>query len=147
MKSSIFYLISSEFSISVQIMQDNSRKYDKIRINVNIFDRNMDKLYNLMLKLPLFVKICVRKVVNQNLVPRKDCMFFGLWLYSSYNVTLRVDRCTHRYLIEPLSKCLHLKTMLASRYSTFHNSLVKSKKLPVRFFARISKSDKRTVWG
>ena len=33
-KSSIFYLISSEFSISVQIMQDISRKYDKISLNL-----------------------------------------------------------------------------------------------------------------
>ena len=72
-------------------------------------------------------------------------------LYNSYNVTIRivlnVDRCTHRYLIEPVSGTLHLKTMLASRYATFYNSLILSKKLPVRFLARLSENDNRTVLG
>ena len=72
-------------------------------------------------------------------------------LYTSYNVTIRivlqVDRCTHRYLIEPLSECLHLKTRIASRFVTFYNSLISSKKLPVRFLARICEKDLRTVLG
>ena len=72
-------------------------------------------------------------------------------LYNSYNAAIRivldVDRCTHRYMIEPLSGNLHLKTMLASRYSTFHTSLIQSRKLPVRFLARLSESDNRTVLG
>ena len=72
-------------------------------------------------------------------------------LYKSFNVTMRhvlkIDRCTHRYIIEPLSDCLHLKTVIAARYATFHQSLVKSKKLPVRFLARIAEKDKRTVLG
>ena len=72
-------------------------------------------------------------------------------LYTSYNVTIRnvlnIDRCTHRYMIEPLSECLHLKTMISSRYATFHRSLVTSKKLPVRFLARKAEKDNRTVLG
>ena len=72
-------------------------------------------------------------------------------LYTSYNVTIRnvlnIDRCTHRYMIEPLSECLHLKTMISSRYATFHRSLVTSKKLPVRFLARLVEKDNRTVLG
>ena len=55
--------------------------------------------------------------------------------------------CTHRYMIEPLSDCLHLKTVLAARYATFCQSLVNSKKLPVRFLAKIAEKDKRTVLG
>ena len=39
-------------------------------------------------------------------------------LYNSYNVRIRnalhIDRCTHRYLIQPLSGNPHLKVMLAS---------------------------------
>jgi hypothetical protein len=70
-------------------------------------------------------------------------------LYTSYNVTIRnvlnIDRCTHRYMIEPLSECLHLKTMISSMYATFHRSLVTSKKLPVRFLARLVEKDNRTV--
>ena len=52
-------------------MKDNSRKCYKISIKLNIFDRFMGKLNTLMLKLPYFVKICVSKVMSQNLVPRK----------------------------------------------------------------------------
>jgi hypothetical protein len=72
-------------------------------------------------------------------------------LYTSFNVTIRtvlnIDRCSHRYLIEPLSGCLHLKTMIASRYVTFYRSLINSKKMPVRFLARLAERDQRTVLG
>ena len=72
-------------------------------------------------------------------------------LYSSYNVAirliLRIDRCSHRYLIVPLSECLHLKTMIASRFVTFYRTLITSKKTPVRFLARIAEQDQRTVLG
>ena len=75
----------------------------------------------------------------------KDCER----LYASFNVAIRnvfkVDRCTHRYMIEPLSEMPHLKTMLASKFISFHDSLVNSKKFSVRFLARISESDLRTV--
>ena len=75
----------------------------------------------------------------------KDCEK----LYSSFNVAVRqiinLDRCTHRYLIEELSECLHLKTMIASRYVTFYKSLTETIKMPVRFLARISEFDHRTV--
>ena len=37
--------------------------------------------------------------------------------------------------------------MLASRYGTFYKSLVNCKKFPVRFLARITEGDKRTVLG
>ena len=37
--------------------------------------------------------------------------------------------------------------MLASRYATFYQTLIKSKKTAVRFLARISASDHRTVLG
>ena len=72
-------------------------------------------------------------------------------LYKSWNVTIRqifgLDWCTHRYLIEHISGCLHPKVMLASRYVTFHKSLVNCKKFPVRFLARINEGDLRTVLG
>ena len=72
-------------------------------------------------------------------------------LYSSFNVAvrqiLRVDRCTHRYLIEALSQCHHLKTVIASRYVTFHKTLLASRKKPVRFLARLNEIDLRTVMG
>ena len=72
-------------------------------------------------------------------------------LYRSWNVTIRLvynlDRCTHRYLIEPVSQCLHPKVMIASRFVTFYKSLVKSEKFGVRFLAKLNERDQRTVLG
>ena len=72
-------------------------------------------------------------------------------LYTSFNVAIRqilnIERCSHKYLIEPLSKCHHLKTMIASRYVTFYQSLITSKKTPVRYLARLAESDQRSVLG
>ena len=72
-------------------------------------------------------------------------------LYKSWNVTIRqvfdLDRCTHRYLIEHVSGCLHPRVMLASRLVTFHKSLVTSNKFPVRFLSRLNETDLRTVLG
>ena len=77
----------------------------------------------------------------------KDCEK----LYTSFNVAIRqilnVDRRTHRYLIEELSECHHLKTMLASRYVSFYKMLTETVKTPVRFLTRISECDQRTVLG
>ena len=50
-------------------------------------------------------------------------------------------------MVEPLSGQLHLKTMIASRFKTFHQSLINSRKLPVRFLARLNERDNRTVLG
>ena len=82
----------------------------------------------------------------------------GLWnlfskecekLYTSWNVTIRqifnISRRTHRYLIEPVSLCQHLKTSLAARFVTFVHSLINSNKFSVRFLARLCQADKRTV--
>ena len=72
-------------------------------------------------------------------------------VYKSYNVAIRnilhLDRCTHRFLIEPLSNSIHLKTALASKFVSFHNSLITSSKKPVRFLARLVENDHRTVHG
>ena len=72
-------------------------------------------------------------------------------MYNTWNVTIRtafkLDRQTHRYLIEPLSDCLHLKTILLARYATCYQSLVNSPKFVVRFMARLLERDQRTVLG
>ena len=72
-------------------------------------------------------------------------------LFTSYSVTIRnilnLHRCTHRYFIEPLSKTLHLKTMVLGKLVTFYRSLLQSDKLPVRFLARLQEHDERTVMG
>ena len=84
----------------------------------------------------------------------------GLWnlfsadcerLYSAWNVAIwhawNIPNTTHRYLVESISGSLHPKVMLASRYSSFANSLMKSPKYPVRVLATLCASDQRTVMG
>ena len=60
---------------------------------------------------------------------------------------LDLNRTTHRFLKEPLSGHLHLKTMLMSRLVAFHKGLVNSPKFTVRFLARLVEKDMRTVLG
>ena len=60
---------------------------------------------------------------------------------------LRLNRKTHRFLIEPLSDHLHLKTIFMSRLVNFHKGLVNSPKFTIRFLARLAEKDQRTVLG
>ena len=73
-------------------------------------------------------------------------------LFTTWNVTVRkalnLDRRTHRHLIVPLSECLHLKSVLMSRFIRFYQqSLINSPKFTVRFLARLLEHDKRSVFG
>ena len=72
-------------------------------------------------------------------------------LYTSWNIMIRnvfkLDRLTHRSLIEPLSGSCHLKTMLLSRYAKFYKELISSPKFTIRFLARLCERDMRTVMG
>ena len=71
-------------------------------------------------------------------------------LYTAWNVAVRqilkINRCTHRFLIEDLSECLHLKTKLASRYVSFFESIMNSSKFSVRFLGNLCATDQRTVF-
>ena len=84
----------------------------------------------------------------------------GLWdlyskdvdrIFKSWNVSVRIafdiPCTTHRYLVEPLSGCPHLKTMLSSRYSKFTKSLCSSAKKEVFLLGNLAISDNRTVMG
>ena len=72
-------------------------------------------------------------------------------LYKSWNITIRqifnLEWSTHRYLIEHISGCLHLKVMLVSRYITFYKTLISSSKIRVSFLSRLIENDIRTVLG
>ena len=72
-------------------------------------------------------------------------------LYRSWNVTVRnvlkLDRCTHRSLIEPLSGVIHVKTALLSRYLTFIRSLESCDKLSIRYLTRVNSSDCHSQMG
>ena len=58
-----------------------------------------------------------------------------------------LDKRTHRYLIEPISGCLHPKVLLARRYVSFTNSLKVSNKLGFRILYSLSSRDLWTVMG
>ena len=72
-------------------------------------------------------------------------------LYTSWNQAIRqiysVPRTTHCYFIEPLSECLHPKTMLCSRFIKFFQTLVSCRKPAVRVLGRLCEINSRTVLG
>ena len=132
---------------------DNSMKMDI----ANKRGKFIGKVNSLMQELHFATPEVLMKLINTY-----TTSFYGspLWdilsadcerLYKSWNVTVRnvcnLERRTHRYLIEPLSGCLHPKVMLASRLVSFHKSLVNSTKFSVRFLARLVEKDRRTVLG
>ena len=88
-------------------------------------------------------KFAVNNGVRQGAVSSAYCDR----IYRSWNVAIRniygVDRTTHRYLIEPLSKSLHPKVMLLSRLVGFYKAQLKSPKMTVRFLIKIAENDTR----
>ena len=72
-------------------------------------------------------------------------------LFKSWNVAVRqafrVHRCTHRYLIEPISGTVHPKVELLARFVTFYKSLKNSTKLGLRLLVRLAERDGRTIMG
>ena len=72
-------------------------------------------------------------------------------IYKSWNVTVRnvfnLPWSTHKYFVESVSACAHPKTLLASRYIKFADSLSSSRKTSVRYLANLVKSDNRTLFG
>ena len=72
-------------------------------------------------------------------------------LYRTWNKAVRilvnVPMNTHTYLIETISKSLHPKVMLSSRFVTFHKTNISCKKPSVRLLASLASSDQRTSYG
>ena len=72
-------------------------------------------------------------------------------LYTTWNSNIRqifkIPYNTHRYLITPISKSLHLKTMLCNRFYSFYVNIIKSAKRTVRFLAHLGSSDVMSSLG
>ena len=73
-------------------------------------------------------------------------------MYKSWNVTVRntlkIDRTTHRYLVQPFSEhLLHSMVMIKSRLVEFYKSQLNSQKFCIRFLLRLAADDLRTVLG
>ena len=72
-------------------------------------------------------------------------------IYRGWNVAIRnisnLDRRTHRYFVEPLSKCLHPKVIMISRLVGFYQSQLSSPKFCIRYLIKLAESDLRTSLG
>ena len=72
-------------------------------------------------------------------------------LYRTWNKAVRilfnVPIDTHTYLIETISKSLHPKVMLSSRFVTFHRTNISCKKPSIRLLSSLASSDQRTSYG
>ena len=72
-------------------------------------------------------------------------------IFKSWNVSFRIAfdiPCTaHRYLMEPLSRSPHPKTILSSRLVKISDSLCTSSKKEVYLLGNLASSDKRTMLG
>ena len=72
-------------------------------------------------------------------------------VYNTWNVSirrmLRVDRKTHRYLIEPLSGIEHMKRMFFKSFTSFTRKLSSSPKKAVRNVFELIRNDCRSITG
>ena len=132
---------------------DNSMKKD-ITLQRGKF---IGKINSLMQELHFASSVVLVKLLNTY-----TTSFYGspLWdplspecerLYKSWNVAIRrifnADRQTHRYLIEPMSQCIHPKVMLLSRLVGFHKNLRNCPKFSIRYLCLITEKDHSTVFG
>ena len=73
-------------------------------------------------------------------------MFYNSWS-TSVRIMYRIDRKTHRYLIEPVSKMQHIKGAILKRFVGFTNKLAISCKNAVKNVYRVIENDCRTITG
>ena len=73
-------------------------------------------------------------------------MFYNSWS-TSIRMMYRIDRKTHRYLIEPLSKMQHIKGAILKRFVGFTNKLASSCKKVVKNVYSFIGNDCRTTTG
>ncbi len=99
-------------------------------------------------------KIFINRVYNGHhygsvlwdLYGRKAEMVYNTWSVSIRRM-LRIDRKSHRYLIEPLSRMKHLKRMILEAFMTFTKKLSSSPKSSIRNVFELVQKDCRSVTG
>ena len=99
-------------------------------------------------------KLFVNKVYNGHhygsvlwdLYSKEASMVYNTWSVSIRRM-LRLDRRTHRYLIEPLSGMEHLKKSVFKAFMSFTEKLQSSPKAAVREVYAVVKNDCRSVTG
>ena len=73
-------------------------------------------------------------------------MIYNTWNSSIRNM-FRLDRTTHRYLIEPVSRTPHIKISLLKRFMNFTNKLMCSRKTAAKNLFKIIRHDCRSTTG
>ena len=81
-----------------------------------------------------------------NLASKEANMVYNTWSVSIRKM-FRLDRTTHRYLIEPISKIQHIKISIMKRFSKFVERLSTSKKDVVRNVLHSMVKDCRSTTG
>ena len=135
------------------LQNDNSMKID-VSIKRGAF---IGKVNSLLQEFHNIVPDLLMKLVNSFATSLTGSSVWDLTskeceqLYRSWNVTVRnvfkLNRTTHRNLIETLSDSIHLKTALFSRLVNFYRSLRNSSKFCIRYLARICGNNKNNKMG
>ncbi len=73
-------------------------------------------------------------------------MFYNTWSTSIRKMYL-IDRCTHRYLIEPISGIPHIKRAILQRFVSFSTKLALSRKKVISNTYRLIRNDCRSTIG
>ena len=81
-----------------------------------------------------------------DLFGREADMIYNTW-NSSIRKMLRLDRTTHRYFIEPISKTPRIKTSLLKRFMNFTNKLMCSGKIAAKNLFNIIRNECRSTTG
>ena len=105
-----------------------------------------------------FAHSCTKAFVNRvfnshfygsvlwNLYEKESNMLFNSWS-TSVRKMFRVDRKTHRYLIEPISKMPHIRSGLIQRSIGFMKRFVTSRKSVLGYAFEIFSKDCRSTTG
>ena len=72
-------------------------------------------------------------------------------IYNTWSTSVRkmfrLDRTTHRYFIEPISKMPHIKISFMKRFTTFTDNISRSEKISMRNMFNTIKKDCRSITG
>ena len=127
----------------------------------NTLDRDCDiksgKVHSLLQELYFASSDVLLKVLNVyctsffgsncwNLFSNNCDRFYKAWNVAC-RIMLKISNLSHRYLIEPLTECLHPKVIMCSRFVQFKQSLLNSNKSLVRLLANLNENNCKTTFG
>ena len=128
-------------------------KSDILMKRASFIDKNNEILQEFSFSHPN-TKIKINSIFNSHLTGSCLWDLFGkkaVMMENTWNVSMRlmldIPRETHRYLIEPLSKTKHIKTVLIKRFLSFLQQIRKSNKAASKFLLDSILLDARSTTG